>query len=400
MSGVALFIALGSAACGPTKGPAGPPDSYVVVERLVGADSKASAAPGLPSMKPVEVSDGRAVPVHRGAADGFLGEMLRTDYLAKALIRNGWKGRAFSGPAQARAADATVLVLSGARSTRTEEALTGTGFVQPGSFGREQRHESAAWIEVGEDPATDPAFVQTVSGRVARLVAERIADAVPSTPPAPLPRVLIDGYALAMEVIAREWRVGEGPQGRVAPDAGTGTQREHFAAVRQNSFVFGPDGQSLRPAAEMLQDPGIVAAMIYRMAQSKGVGRKIAPVEIYAPIVKEHVPPGVSPAAVLGPVRNFQLKLLTSWAQASLAGHPPRDLIDLVTAYADTLPQERNEVIRLFVVSTFGATVKTGGVSARAADATASLAELTALAVEVAAGHRTLRDGLKDGMKP
>jgi hypothetical protein len=150
----------------------------------------------------------------------------------------------------------------------------------------------------------------------------------------------------------------------------------------------------------MLQDPGIVAAMIYRMAQSKGVGRKIAPTEIYAPFVKEHVPPGVSPAAVLGPVRNFQLKLLTSWAQAGLAGHPPRDLIDLVTAYVDMLPQERNEVIRLFVVSTFGATVKPGGVSARAADATASLAELTALAVEVAAGHRTLRDGLKDGMKP
>jgi len=391
VSGLAVVVALAS--CAPAKGPAGPPDSYLVVERAA-TDAKAIAT-GLPALKPLEVGDVRAVPVHRGAADGFLGEMLRTDYLAKAVIRNGWQGRPFSQRAQARAADATVLVLAGARSTRTEEALMGTGFVQPGSFGRERRHEDATWIEVGEDPASDPAFVQTVSGRVARLVAERIADAVVPSTPTPPPRALIDGYALAMEVIGREWRVGEGPLGRVAPDAGTGTQRERFAAVRQNSFVFGPDGHSLRPAAEMVQDPGIVAAVIYRMAQSKGVGRKIAPTEIYAPIVKEHVPPGVSPAAVLGPVRNFQLKLLTSWAQASLAGRPPRDLVDLVTAYAEMLPQERNEVIRLFVITTFGATVKAGGVSAAAADSTASMAELTALAVEVVAGRRTLRDGMK-----
>jgi len=182
--------------------------------------------------------------------------------------------------------------------------------------------------------------------------------------------------------------------GRVAPDAGTGTQRERFAAVRQNAFVFKPDSEILRPAAEILDEPGVVAALIYRMAQAKGVGRKIGPPEIYAPVVKDRVPPGISPAAVLGPVRNFQVKLLTAWALAAAAGHAPRDVIDLVTAYTDVLPGERAEVMRLFVATTFGATVKPGGVSPRAADATASLAELTALAAEVTAGRRTLRSGM------
>jgi len=131
--------------------------------------------------------------------------------------------------------------------------------------------------------------------------------------------------------------------------------------------------------------------LLYRMAQSKGVGRKIAPPEIYAPFVKDRVPPGVSPAAVLGPIRNFQVKLLSAWARAIVAGHPPRDLADLITAYGDALPAERAEAIRLFVVTTFGATVKSGGVSAQAADAATSLAELTALAAEVTAGKRAIR---------
>jgi hypothetical protein len=126
------------------------------------------------------------------------------------------------------------------------------------------------------------------------------------------------------------------------------------------------------------------------MAQSKTIGRRVAPPEVYAPFVSERVPAGVSPAAVLGPFRNFQAKLIAAWVRAAVRGHPPRDIVDLVEAYAASLPAERSEVIRLFVATTYGATVKPGGVSVDG-DSTASLAELTALAAEVAASHRPLR---------
>jgi len=389
----ALWFACGPAGCGDGKAPLGPPDSYLVYQPVAGATAAEPGAPaGLRLLQAVAVDDARATPIHRGAAEGFMGELLRTDYLAKELLRNGWQGRTFSPAARARAAEPTVLVLAGTRATRTEEAASGTGFAESASFGRKKVHGDASWIEVGDDPPGDPAFVQTASGRIARLVGDRIAHA--ADPSAPVSRVLVDGYALAMEVIGREWRVGEGPMGRVAPDAGTGTQRERFAAVRQNAYVFKTDSEALRSADEMLAEPGVVAALIYRMAQAKGVGRKIGPPEIYAPFVKDRVPPGISPAAVLGPVRNFQVKLLTAWALAAAAGHAPRDLIDLVTAYADVVPGERAEVMRLFVATTYGATLKVGGVSPRAADATASLAELTALAAEVTAGRRGLRSGM------
>lgn len=375
-------------ACDRAGAPLGPPDSYVVYEPVTGPGDASTP----PLMRAVPVEDPRAVPVHRAAVDGFVGEMLRTDYLAKELIRTGGLGQPFSAAAQARALEPTVLVIAGARATPTESAAIGVGLQTTASFGRKKVYPTPMWIEVGDDPVSDPAFVQTASGRVARLIAERLVGAFDSSGAAP--RALIDGYALAMEVIGREWRVGEGPMGRMAPDAGTGTQRERFAAVRQNSFVFVPDSQRLRPPSEILNDAGVVAALIYRMAESKGVGRKIAPAEIYAPFVKDRVPPGVSPAAVLGPIRNFQVKLLSAWARAIASGHPPHDLADLVLAYGAAMPAERAEAIRLFVVTTFGVTVKAGGVSAQPADASTSLAELTTLAAEVTAGHKTIREGM------
>jgi hypothetical protein len=204
------------------------------------------------------------------------------------------------------------------------------------------------------------------------------------------PRALLAGYAQALEVIAREWRVGEGPAGAIPPDAGSAAQRALFASVRENSFAVTPGGAP-RPAAELLADPGLTATVLYRLAQSKTVGRKVAAPEVYAPFVTDRVPPGVSPAAVLGPFRNFQAKLLSAWGRAVLEGHPPRDIADLVDAYARALPAEKAEVIRIFVITTYGATVKAGGIRPPTGDAGGALAELTAVAAEVASGKLSSR---------
>jgi hypothetical protein len=200
---------------------------------------------------------------------------------------------------------------------------------------------------------------------------------------------------MALEVIAREWRVGEGPAGALPADAGTSAQRELFAAVRQNRYALDGEGRA-REAKALLDDPGLTATVLYRMAQSKTVGRKIAPPEVYAPFVTDRIPTGVSPAAVLGPFRNFQAKLLSAWGRAVLEGRPPRDVADLVEAYGRALPAERMEVARIFVMTTFGATVRKGGVETAIKDAGRALPELTALAAEVAAGRLPWRAALAE----
>jgi hypothetical protein len=210
-----------------------------------------------------------------------------------------------------------------------------------------------------------------------------------------LPSALGDGYRMAMEVVAREWRTGKGPQGVVAFDAGTTAQRELFAGVRENRFVLASDRHSLRPPAELLADPGVAATVLYRMAQSRAIAGRVARPEIYQPFAAGRLPPGISPAAVLGVFRNFQAKLLGAWSDAVLRGHPPRDIAQLVEVYAAAFPEERSEALRLFVVTTFAATVRPGGVSTRPEDASRALAAIDAAVAEVAAGRTDLRAAVK-----
>ena len=130
-----------------------------------------------------------------------------------------------------------------------------------------------------------------------------------------------------------------------------------------------------------------MATVLYRLAQSKTVGRKIAPDAVYAPFVKDRVPEGISPAAVLGPFRNFQAKLLSAWARAVLEGKPPRDIADLVDAYGRALPAERSRDhphLRRDDVRRDGQAGRRA--SSRRRPRRGALPELTALAAEVAAG--------------
>ena len=97
---------------------------------------------------------------------------------------------------------------------------------------------------------------------------------------------------------------------------------------------------------------------------------------------------------MLGPFRNFQAKLLSAWGRAVLEGRPPRDIADLIEAYARALPAERGDVIRIFVITTYGATVKPGGVPPPTTDPGTALPELTTLAAQVAAGKLSCRAAL------
>jgi hypothetical protein len=384
---VAVTIALAAVGCDRGDGALGPPDSYLVFAPLLDEGGKPRhTATGLPVLSPLALDNVQAAPLHKLFAVGFAGEILRTDYLVKQLIRDAeWQGRRFPPDAVRAASHPTVFQVGRA----LPEA--GVGVALRGFLGRATEHPQVRWLGLAPESEKDPAFVQTLTGKLARRVARAVASGGSLTAEGQAPVVLVEGYGLAMEVIAREWRVGEGPQGAVAPDAGSARQRQLFAAIRSNRHVMDAEGQALRPANEMVEDPGVTATVLYRMAQSRAVGHRVAPRELYKPFVSQRVPDGVSPAAVLGPFRNFQAKLIAVWGGAVLRGKPPRDIIDLVETYVRELPAERSEAVRLFVVTTQGATVKPGGVTGTPEK---TLPELTALAAEVAAGRRSLRQAL------
>jgi hypothetical protein len=388
---VATWVAAAAlgAGAGCKRDPAlGAPDSFVVVAPVPLRDGAAvKSKSGFPVVVTVPLDNPHAAKLHQQFAVGFAAEVLRTDYLAKQLVREIEVGghRYADGP-RAAAREPTVLIMGGARAS----GPTSRGVALKGSFGGEDEHADILAVTVDAYPDHDRALPQTLAGALGLLAASRVASTSAPDPTHPL----VIGYSRALEVVAREWRVGEGPAGAVLADAGTSAQRELFAAVRENRYVLGADGAP-RPPRDLLADPGVTATVLYRLAQSKSVGRKIAPDAVYAPFVKDRVPDGISPAAVLGPFRNFQAKLLSAWARAVLEGHPPADIADLVDAYGRALPAERSEIVRIFVVTTFGATVKPGGVRPPVGNPGAALPELTALAAEVAAGKRSSHASLE-----
>ena len=89
------------------------------------------------------------------------------------------------------------------------------------------------------------------------------------------------------------------------------------------------------------------------------------------------------------------------WEQtvSAAGGKGPADIAELIELFARTFPDDGKEAIRVFLVTTFGATVKKGGVSMRPEDSSVALAELTALAADVTSGERGLRDALETGKK-
>lgn len=367
-----------------------PPDSYL----LFVPSAPGSNAAALLHVDKADLKTPAVQPIPRLFEDGFASEMLRTVYLAGQYLRDAVvDGRRFSDLARANGSLPVCLVVGEDRPTYVR------GLSITGTFGGSTERPNLPWIGVPAEPARDKALIQTLTGRLADYAARLVAtggllDAAP-TPP----KALVDGYRMAMEVVAREWRYTPGPAGVIQTSEGTPEQRALFGNIRENRYILVDGSADLRPARQLLDSPGVAATILYRMAQDRAIGPRVAPDAFYAPYAAKRMLKGVSPAAILGTFRNFQAKLLGAWASAVLRGKAPKDIADLIGLYGAQFPAERAEVIRIFVVTTYGGTIKPGGCSMKPQDARQTLAELTALAAEVGAGRKTLRDAVGTGEK-
>ncbi len=379
---MALVLALAgtAAACGRDPIADQPPESYAL---LAAAGKAASPQPA----RPLDLSVEPALTLQKLLNEGFAAEALRTVYLAKQLVRYGAvNGARYPADLTAAAALPVLLVVG------LDEGGNAKGVQLERRFGGPALHPTAHFLGLSANVEGDKALVQTLTGRLATHAATWVAGGTGDARQARL----IDAYRMAMEVIAREWRAGGQA---IAPLGGTLAQRQTFAAVRENHGVAGPDGKATRSAAELLSDPIVAATVLHRLAQTRTVANRPAAADLYLPYMipmfpSGRPPEGIAPAAVLGPVRNFQAKLFAAWGRAVGKGQPPVDIVDLLTAYGALFPEERKEVVRIYLTTTFAATTIADGVSRAPEQTDASIARLGELTDDVLAGRRTLRDAL------
>lgn len=409
-SGALLLLLLATLASGCTERD----DAYVLLRRL--PNRKAGAPTPLGYAKP---DDSAAPRVRRLLADGFGAELLRTFAMTKRFVRR--TAPPDSVP-YARAAAPTYLALGTSdtyrgRPYRNREIDGGwlSAAIPAGT--------PVVWID--DDPtelAQLPPFADCAvpdlplsersrDAATTDLIVAGLADAIVnvaapgptdfSTDPEPT-YPLRDGYVAFLEVVAAEWH----PPNDGADPRESLRRAALFADVRANAAARGETGGGRRcgreavdwppgavaPAWWMVRDPTVIATVLYRLAAS-AIGRRLTTDQAYLPFVEEPPPRGLSGGLLLGAFRNFQAKLLSAWSRAALAGRTPVDLVDLVDAYGDAYPEERAEVTRIFLVTTYGATALPRGVDPRWPDQLAS--GLAALTADVLFGRRGLRDALR-----
>lgn len=326
--------------------------------------------------------DGIPAKVNTALIDGFAAEMLRTAFTTQQFIANLHVPVGPSTFAASWAHDAIPFVIgANDQSQGAHKGATLTGSWISGSVERPQ----TVWIGLPDAFVDDKAVVPILAAHIAKFIGLAVASDGDFSVSK---HVLATAYEQAIEVVAREWRSTPNAPG-VSTMKLTESAAALFSGVRENRFVLDSQKQ-LRPTAELLSDPKVAATIFYRWFQEKRMMKEVASDAFYAPLKNENSPVGISLAAVLGPFRNLQMKVLGVWIAAVRAGAAPTNIADLVIAYCKAFPKEQANLIRLFVATTYGGTVRAGGVSPNPKDAASSIVELNSLSDSVISGKTAL----------
>jgi len=402
----ALAIGASPGACGSARD-----DRFVLLRR-------GPRAPDAPtSLLYPAADDAGAARVRRLMSDGFASELLRTLAMSRRLAARDPGHR----PGPTSLPPYLALGISDTFNDKPyRDRQIGTG------WWRESLPAGAPLVWIDDDPLhTELGRALNRAGAPARAHPEALRDAVAleqivdglgraiADLVAPLPAdvagstaatdPLREGYLRFLNVVGAEWR-SSGESAAIASafqDARAELRRaEWFAAVRANHGVLQPTCAGQRPctsgeqpgADQLAGDPTVIATFLYRLAAAPA-GRRLAPDEVYRPFVPEEPPAGISPGRLLGSFRSFQAKLLACWDRARRAGRSPHDLVDLVEAYAGAYPEERPEVTRIFLVTTYGRTARPGGIDHRLPPEEVE-SRLAALTADVLFGRAGLRAGM------
>jgi hypothetical protein len=144
---------------------------------------------------------------------------------------------------------------------------------------------------------------------------------------------------------------------KLLPDLDTSSLTlEELILLEHTSPVF--DQTRLKNGQQMLSCEGVLATLFYRINTNRKLQNSYQDKSFYDRFLLKAIPDGITPEDIFTPMENVFLKDFFVWAKIK-EGLPPKSslFIEFLQEWCRLFPEDREELIRLFIMTTVGKTV-------------------------------------------
>jgi len=131
---------------------------------------------------------------------------------------------------------------------------------------------------------------------------------------------------------------------------------EELILLEHTSPLF--DGTRLRNAQQMLSCEGVLATLFYRINTNKVLQNNFRENAFYDRFLIRPIPAGTTPKEIFTPLENVFLKDFHVWEKIRGRFNPESVIpIEFIQEWGHSFPEDREEILKLFVMTTVGKTV-------------------------------------------
>jgi hypothetical protein len=131
---------------------------------------------------------------------------------------------------------------------------------------------------------------------------------------------------------------------------------EELILLEHTSPVF--DKTKLKNAQQMLSCEGVLASLFYRINTNKILQNNYQDGSFYNRFLLNPIPKGTKPEEIFTPMENVFLKNFYVWDKIKERLTPESTIfIEFIKQWCESFPEDRQEIIKLFVMMTVGKTV-------------------------------------------
>ena len=131
---------------------------------------------------------------------------------------------------------------------------------------------------------------------------------------------------------------------------------EELILLEHTSPLF--DSTRLRNAQQMLSCEGVLATLFYRINSNKVLQNNFRENAFYDRFLLRPIPAGATPKEIFTPLENVFLKNFHVWEKIKGRLNPERVIpIEFIQEWERSFPEDREEMLKLFIMTTVGKTV-------------------------------------------